>query len=91
MGRRGHGGIVASSGLWGRRHPGSKPDSIEDLPCMILLHAKSYVVANRPPVGAAWKLGGGGVRCRSRHLTVAQHYEVRPKVALVLLENWTLI
>ncbi|GBM90642.1 hypothetical protein AVEN_213561-1 [Araneus ventricosus] len=28
------GGLVARSRLWGRRVPGSKPDSTEDPPCM---------------------------------------------------------
>ncbi|GBM93021.1 hypothetical protein AVEN_219835-1 [Araneus ventricosus] len=70
---------------------GSKPDSTED-PCMGLLHTQSYVVAKRPPVGVAWKFGEGvPAQCRPRHLTVFQNYEVRPKVALVLLQNGTLI
>ncbi|GBN68224.1 hypothetical protein AVEN_56125-1 [Araneus ventricosus] len=30
----GRGGLVVRSRLWGRRAPGSKPDSTEDLPCM---------------------------------------------------------
>ncbi|GBO12034.1 hypothetical protein AVEN_241308-1 [Araneus ventricosus] len=56
----GFGGLVARSRLWGRRAPGSKPDSTEDPPCMgPLLHAKSYVVAKRPPVGVACKFGEG--------------------------------
>ncbi|GBN08687.1 hypothetical protein AVEN_203079-1, partial [Araneus ventricosus] len=41
-----------------------------------LLHAKSYAVAKRPPVGVAWKFGEGcQLRCRPRHLTVVQNYE----------------
>ncbi|GBM30168.1 hypothetical protein AVEN_134212-1 [Araneus ventricosus] len=43
----------------GRRIPGSKSDSTEDPSCMGLLHAKSYVVAKRPPVYVAWKSGEG--------------------------------
>ncbi|GBM37215.1 hypothetical protein AVEN_14981-1 [Araneus ventricosus] len=43
--------------LWSRRVPGSRPSSTEDPSCMGLLHAKSYAVAKRPPVGVAWKLG----------------------------------
>ncbi|GBM91911.1 Blastula protease 10, partial [Araneus ventricosus] len=31
---RGRGGQVARSRLWGRRVPGSKPDSTEDPPCI---------------------------------------------------------
>ncbi|GBM99920.1 hypothetical protein AVEN_248277-1 [Araneus ventricosus] len=30
----GRGGLVVRSGLWGRRAPGPKQDSIEDPPCM---------------------------------------------------------
>ncbi|GBN09386.1 hypothetical protein AVEN_177275-1 [Araneus ventricosus] len=30
----GRGGLVARSRTWGRRAPGSKPDSTEDPPCM---------------------------------------------------------
>ncbi|GBL72346.1 hypothetical protein AVEN_115286-1 [Araneus ventricosus] len=58
------------------------------------LHAKSYAVAKRPPAGAARKLGGGWrhqPRCPPRHLTVVQNYEVRPKIALVLLQNGALM
>ncbi|GBM25987.1 hypothetical protein AVEN_223121-1 [Araneus ventricosus] len=54
----GRGGLVVRSRLWGRRAPGSKPDSTEDPPCMG--HVKSYVVVKRPPVGVAWKFGEGG-------------------------------
>ncbi|GBM71081.1 hypothetical protein AVEN_103534-1, partial [Araneus ventricosus] len=42
-----------------RRAAGSKPDSTEDTSCMDLVHAKSYVVAKRPPVGVARMLGEG--------------------------------
>ncbi|GBN58246.1 hypothetical protein AVEN_144231-1 [Araneus ventricosus] len=31
---RGRGGLVVRSRLWGRRVPGSKPDSTEDPPCI---------------------------------------------------------
>ncbi|GBN14047.1 hypothetical protein AVEN_32225-1 [Araneus ventricosus] len=86
MGRRGRGGIVARSGLLGRRHRGSKPDSIEDLPCMALLHAKSYVVANRPPVGVAWKLGE-----RVPPQVSSLSSDRGSKIALVVLQSRTLI
>ncbi|GBM23697.1 hypothetical protein AVEN_257614-1 [Araneus ventricosus] len=55
----GRGDLVVRSRLWSRRVPGSKPDSTEDPSCMGLLHAKSYIVAKRPPVGMAWKFGEG--------------------------------
>ncbi|GBN12950.1 hypothetical protein AVEN_142021-1 [Araneus ventricosus] len=42
------------------------------------LHAKSYVVAKHPPVGMAKEFGEGRcqLRCRPRHLTAVQNYEV---------------
>ncbi|GBN13220.1 hypothetical protein AVEN_113910-1 [Araneus ventricosus] len=48
----GSGGLMVRSRLQGRRVPGSKPYSIEDPPCMGLLHTKSYVLAKCPPAGA---------------------------------------
>ncbi|GBO45686.1 hypothetical protein AVEN_81945-1 [Araneus ventricosus] len=43
-----------------------------------LLHDESYVVAKRPPVGVRRKFGEGcQLRCRPRHLTAVQNYEVR--------------
>ncbi|GBN47066.1 hypothetical protein AVEN_40716-1 [Araneus ventricosus] len=32
--RKGRGGLVVTPRLWGRRVPGSRPDSTEDPPCM---------------------------------------------------------
>ncbi|GBO26261.1 hypothetical protein AVEN_11754-1 [Araneus ventricosus] len=55
----GRGGLVVRSRLWGRRAPGPNPDFTEDPPYMGLLHAKSYVVAKRPPLGVARKLAEG--------------------------------
>ncbi|GBM43124.1 hypothetical protein AVEN_148693-1 [Araneus ventricosus] len=49
-----------------------------------LLHVKSYVVVS----GSLER--GCQLRCRPRHLTEVQNYEVRPKIALVLLQNGTL-
>ncbi|GBO24807.1 hypothetical protein AVEN_180117-1 [Araneus ventricosus] len=53
----------------------------------------SYIV---PPGSPRWCgvevwRGGCQLRCRPRHLTEVQNYEVRPKIALVLLQNGTLI
>ncbi|GBN94810.1 hypothetical protein AVEN_105148-1 [Araneus ventricosus] len=56
---RGRGGLVARSRPRDWRVAGPKPDSTEVPPCMGPLHPKSYVVAKRPPVGVAWKLGEG--------------------------------
>ncbi|GBM68770.1 hypothetical protein AVEN_97905-1 [Araneus ventricosus] len=56
------------------------------------LHAKSYAVAKRPPLVWRGSLERGcQLRCRPRHLTVVQNYLVRPKIALALLQNGTLI
>ncbi|GBM63673.1 hypothetical protein AVEN_112837-1 [Araneus ventricosus] len=58
-----------------------------------LLPLKSYVVPKRPPVGVVRKLGKGRcqLRRRPRHLTAVQNDAVRPKIALVLLQNGKLI
>ncbi|GBL90957.1 hypothetical protein AVEN_203811-1, partial [Araneus ventricosus] len=53
-----HGGLEVRSRPRDRRSAGSKDDSAEDSPCMGLLHAKSYVVTKRTPVGVARKFGG---------------------------------
>ncbi|GBM37657.1 hypothetical protein AVEN_132099-1 [Araneus ventricosus] len=47
------------SQLWGRRAPGSKPGSTDDLPSMGPFHAKSYVVPKHPPFVVALKFGEG--------------------------------
>ncbi|GBO06473.1 hypothetical protein AVEN_188220-1 [Araneus ventricosus] len=93
--KRGRGGLVVRSWACGRRVPQARnPISLKIHRAWGLLYAKSYVVAKRsPPPAAAWKLGEGACqpRCRPRHRTVVQNYEVRPKIALVLLSNVTLI
>ncbi|GBM26083.1 hypothetical protein AVEN_12844-1 [Araneus ventricosus] len=54
-----------------------------------MVHVKS-VRAKCPPVGIVRKFGEGSqLRCRPRHLTAIQNYKVRPKIALVLLQNGT--
>ncbi|GBM83336.1 hypothetical protein AVEN_101099-1 [Araneus ventricosus] len=57
-----------------------------------LLHAKSYAVAKRPPVGVVRKFGDG-VRAHvlSSSSDRGSKLRVRPKIALVLLQNGTLI
>ncbi|GBM91726.1 hypothetical protein AVEN_136459-1 [Araneus ventricosus] len=52
----GRGGLVVGSRLWGRNQISLKIRRIWGLS-----HAKSYVVAKRSPVGAAWKFGEEGV------------------------------
>ncbi|GBL93157.1 hypothetical protein AVEN_70356-1, partial [Araneus ventricosus] len=54
------GGLEVRSRPRDRRSAGSKDDSAEDSPCMGLLHAKSYVVTKRTPVGVARKFGEVG-------------------------------
>ncbi|GBO22529.1 hypothetical protein AVEN_73898-1 [Araneus ventricosus] len=35
----------------------------------------------RPPAGVVWKIGdGASPRCRPRHLTAVQNYEIHPKI-----------
>ncbi|GBN11673.1 hypothetical protein AVEN_158413-1, partial [Araneus ventricosus] len=54
----GRGGLAVRSRLWGRRAPGSKPDSTASrAPFRVrgLLHAKSYVAAKSSPAGVARK------------------------------------
>ncbi|GBL83396.1 hypothetical protein AVEN_110700-1 [Araneus ventricosus] len=58
-----------------------------------LLYVKSYVgeqTSSRWCGAEVWRRGCQ-LRCRPRHLTEVQNYEVRPKIALVLLQNGTLI
>ncbi|GBM62608.1 hypothetical protein AVEN_187021-1 [Araneus ventricosus] len=84
------GGLVVRSRLWGRRAPGSKPHPTEDPPCMGPVTRQiicSGQKSSRWCGMEAWS-GGCQFRCRPRHLTVVQYYEVRP---LVLLQNGTLI
>ncbi|GBL77439.1 hypothetical protein AVEN_41835-1 [Araneus ventricosus] len=71
-------------GFGGWRIPGSKPDSTIWGP----LCAKSHIEAKCHPGGVVRELG---LRCRPRHLTVDQNYDIRPKITVVLLQNGTLI
>ncbi|GBN64508.1 hypothetical protein AVEN_114426-1 [Araneus ventricosus] len=89
----GRGGLVVRFRLWGRRVPGPRPDSTEDPPCMgpaARQIIRSGQTSSRWCGVEVWR-GGCQLRCRPRHLTEVQNYEVRPKIALVLLQNGTLI
>ncbi|GBN79373.1 hypothetical protein AVEN_82288-1 [Araneus ventricosus] len=66
---RGRGGLVVRSRLWGRRVPGSKPDSSEDPLCMGPATRQIMRMAKLPPVRVAWKLGDGGARSGVAHVT----------------------
>ncbi|GBL66658.1 hypothetical protein AVEN_202084-1 [Araneus ventricosus] len=89
----GRGGVVVRSQPRGRRPPGSKPYSTEDLPCMwACCTLKNTYEAKRPVAGVVRHLKRGcQLRRRPRHLTVVQNSEVHPKITLVLLQNETLI
>ncbi|GBM26288.1 hypothetical protein AVEN_66526-1 [Araneus ventricosus] len=91
--KKGRGVLVVKSRLWGRRVPGSRPHSTEDPPCMGSVArqiVRSGQTSSRWCGVEAWR-GGCQTRCRPRQLTVVQNYEVRPKIALVLLQSGTLI
>ncbi|GBO07752.1 hypothetical protein AVEN_101841-1, partial [Araneus ventricosus] len=82
------------SRLLGRRVPGSKPDSIEDLPCMGPVERqimRSGQTFSRWCGVEVWR-GGASMSSKStRRVLVVQNYEVCPKTALVLLRNGTLM
>ncbi|GBN29884.1 hypothetical protein AVEN_178989-1 [Araneus ventricosus] len=86
---RGRGGLVGRARLRGRRVPGSKPDSTEDPPCIGPVERE--IIRRGPNVLPLVWFGslerGCQLRCRPRHLTEIQNDEVRPKIALVLLQN----
>ncbi|GBN36750.1 hypothetical protein AVEN_29507-1 [Araneus ventricosus] len=70
-----------------------RPDSTEDPPCMgpaARQIIRSGQTSSRWCGVEAWRRGCQ-LRCRPRHLSAFQNYEVRPKIALVLLQNGTLI
>ncbi|GBM06410.1 hypothetical protein AVEN_266363-1 [Araneus ventricosus] len=83
------GGLVVRSRLRNGWVPSSKPDSIDIY--VDLLHIKSYVVGQTSSrwFGAKACRRGCQLRCRPRYLTTVQSYDVRLKVALVLLQNGT--
>ncbi|GBL76136.1 hypothetical protein AVEN_234424-1 [Araneus ventricosus] len=56
----GRGGLVVKSRPQDRSVAGSKPNSLKIRRVWGLLHAKSYIVAKRPPVGVARKFGEEG-------------------------------
>ncbi|GBO08376.1 hypothetical protein AVEN_192485-1 [Araneus ventricosus] len=82
-----------SSRLWGRRVRGSKPDSTEDPPCMGPI-ARQIIstgqTSSRWHGVEVWR-GVCHLRRHPRHLTVVQDDEIRPKIALALLQNGMLI
>ncbi|GBN81855.1 hypothetical protein AVEN_32179-1 [Araneus ventricosus] len=54
---RDRGGLVVKYHLWGRRAPGSKPDSTEEPPCMWARCTPNHTQwAKRPHADVEWKL-----------------------------------
>ncbi|GBN40132.1 hypothetical protein AVEN_251699-1 [Araneus ventricosus] len=84
----GCGGLVVRTRPRGRRFPGLKPDSTEEPPC------NRFWCTSNPSgqMSSCWCGSlerGSQLRCRPLHLTAVQNYEVRSKIALVLLQNGT--
>ncbi|GBN54118.1 hypothetical protein AVEN_78824-1 [Araneus ventricosus] len=82
------GGLVVRRQARSRRVPSSKPDSTEDLSC--IWSVPRYVIRRRssilPLVWCGSLERGCQPRCRPRHLTAVQNYDIRRKIALVLLK-----
>ncbi|GBM82708.1 hypothetical protein AVEN_107737-1 [Araneus ventricosus] len=81
--RQGHGGFRAESRLRSWSVTGSRPEPIENPPC---IRAGRSIGQGRNVRPLVWRGG-----CRPRHLTAVQNYEVRSNIALVLLQNGALI
>ncbi|GBL90220.1 hypothetical protein AVEN_130335-1 [Araneus ventricosus] len=86
------GGLVLRTLL--RRVSGSKPNSTDSRSVWRLLHAKSYVLAKRPPVGVVRKFGEGvPAQMSSRHLIIVLGlrgpFKNRPPVVPKLDANLT--
>ncbi|GBM97570.1 hypothetical protein AVEN_143801-1 [Araneus ventricosus] len=89
------GSLVVKYRLQGRRVPGSKPDSTEDPRCMWACSSLNHTCGLNDLLllqcGVEAWTGMLQLRCRPRHLTAAQNYEVRPKIALMFFQNGALI
>ncbi|GBL87933.1 hypothetical protein AVEN_192093-1 [Araneus ventricosus] len=81
----GRGCLMVRSRPRGRRVPGSKPVSTEEQPCTLNTSGPNVL----PLVRCGSLERGCQLRCRPRHLTTFQNDEIRPKIALVFLQNWT--
>ncbi|GBM82009.1 hypothetical protein AVEN_51854-1 [Araneus ventricosus] len=68
---------------------GSKIDSTEDPSYIGIIHVKSYVGGQTSSrwCGSEVRRGVCQLKCRPRHLTQFQNYEVHPKIAFVLFQN----
>ncbi|GBL83592.1 hypothetical protein AVEN_196420-1 [Araneus ventricosus] len=84
---------VIRSRPWNRKFRIQNPIPLKSRRVLGLLHTKLSIrgqTTSRWCGAVVWR-GGCKFRCRPRHLTVVQNYEVRSKIALVLLKNGTLI
>ncbi|GBN27457.1 hypothetical protein AVEN_265328-1 [Araneus ventricosus] len=81
----GRGGLVVRPRLRDKGSWVRNPISLQIIRVLDLLHAKSHAVAKHPPTGEV------PAKRRPRHPTAVQSHEVRPKTALVYLQNGELI
>ncbi|GBO15069.1 hypothetical protein AVEN_31490-1 [Araneus ventricosus] len=82
---RGHGGQVERCRPRTRKVPNPIPLNIRLV--LGLLQVRSYIGGQMPFAGVIWKFGEGRLRCRPRHMIAVQNYNVRLKIALVLLKT----
>ncbi|GBO42512.1 hypothetical protein AVEN_97065-1 [Araneus ventricosus] len=90
---RGPGNLVVRCWPRSPRVPGSKPDSTEDLPCILTCCTLNHTQGVKLPPAVVVEKFGEGVPAQvpPRYLTAVRSDEVRRKLALVLLPNKTLI
>ncbi|GBM66920.1 hypothetical protein AVEN_199896-1 [Araneus ventricosus] len=81
--------LVVRSRFRDRRVPDLKSDAIEDHAAYVdMLHIKSYVETKYPHVGVVQKFGvGESAQLLPILSDSSAKFEVRPKIALVLLQN----
>ncbi|GBM63139.1 hypothetical protein AVEN_150266-1 [Araneus ventricosus] len=84
-------GLVVKSRLRGWRVPGPKPDFTEDPPSMWACCTLNHTWSALPLAWCGGMEREVPARPHPRHLTAVQNCEVRSKIALVLLQNGTLM
>ncbi|GBO26712.1 hypothetical protein AVEN_148800-1 [Araneus ventricosus] len=88
----GRGGLVVKTRLRDRRVQARNPILLKIRYVWGLLHVKSYAVTKGPPAGVVKTFGEGmPAQVSLASSNCGSNYEVHPKVALVLLQNGTLI
>ncbi|GFY04429.1 uncharacterized protein TNCV_4415171 [Trichonephila clavipes] len=79
---RGRGSLVVKvTDSWSTCHE-FEPNTAEDPPCRGAMHVKSVESSNVLPFvwcGVVVRRGACQLRCRPRHLTMVQNYEVHPQ------------